>query len=121
MSVAYRIKTLVILDIQYNTAQQKISGMLTYRLHPLKEHCMMMLLLDWERLRLVNLHQDHSLRENLIQELLMIQSIDLDMLSLHRVVVQMLDLQVTDLFYKNLTPQSDQQILKFKHTLVLDL
>ena len=52
---------------------------------------------------------------------LMIRSIDLDMLFLHQVVVQMLDLQVMDLFYKNQIPQSDQLILRFKHTLVLEL
>ena len=48
----------------------------------------------------------------------MIRSTDLDMSSLHQVVVQMRDLQVTDLFYRSLIPQSDQQILKFKHTSV---
>ena len=42
----------------------------------------------------------------------MIQSTDLDMLFLHQVVVQMQDLQVMDLFYKNLTPQLVQQILR---------
>ena len=48
----------------------------------------------------------------------MIQSIDLDMSYPHQVVVQMRDLQVTDLFYRSLIPQSDQQTLKFKHILV---
>ena len=67
---------------------------------------------------MVNLHQDHSLKENLTQEQLMIQSIDLDTSYLHQVVVQMRDLQVTDLFYRNLILRLDQQTLKFKHILV---
>jgi len=50
----------------------------------------------------------------------MIRSTDLDMSYPHQVVVQMRDLQVTDLFYRSLIPQLDQQILKFKHTSVLE-